>query len=208
MLENIAAIPIVETVYRLANPPRIRAALDDLGTSFEGAIETLDFMKANSADDVAILLASPFDTAGNYTPSPTRFSDGTWRVFYSAIEPETCAAEVSYWCSRNVQSAPPTQRRFYYRELRCQVTGNGFDVRPMHQEWPFLTGDNSAYPQCQELAREARNSGADAMLCPSARRPGGSTVPVFVQQVLSNAAILGQVIIQTDNQGNATVSRP
>lgn len=205
MLENIAPISIDETVYRLANPPRVRAALDVLGTDFEKVIETLDFMKASSADDVADLLTSPF--AADYTPPPTRFTDGTWKVFYSAIEPETCEAERGYWCARELQPNPRTPQRFHFREMRCRVTGPGFDVRPMQGEWPFLTGDDSTYPKCQELAQEARGAKADAMLCPSARRAGGSTVPVFVQIALSDAAIVGSVVIQVDVQGNTAVSR-
>lgn len=206
MLESYAQISIDETVYRLANPPRVRAALDVLGTDFEGVIETLDFMKTSSADDVAVLLTSPFDA--DYTPPPTRFTDGSWKVFYSAIEPETCEAERGYWCARELQSNPPTSQRFYFRELRCRANGTGFDVRPMQEEWPFLTGDDSSYPKCQELAREARVAKADALLCPSARRAGGSTVPVFVQAALSGAVIVGSVVIQIDEQGNNIVSRP
>jgi hypothetical protein len=85
MLEDREIIGISETVYRLANSPRLRAALTELGMDVNQALETIDFLQATPADDVSVLLTSPFaEPNGDYRPNPTRFSDGTWRVFYSA----------------------------------------------------------------------------------------------------------------------------
>jgi hypothetical protein len=77
----------------------------------------------------------------------------------------------------------------------------------MKEEWPFLIGDTSTYPQCQELARDARTAGAEAMLCPSARRENGTTSPVFILEVLSDATILGVVVIQLDENGSMSAIR-
>ncbi len=209
MLEDIVIVVIDEVIYRLANPARVRAALVDLGVEdWEEVNETIEFLQTTGADDVSVLLAAPFaeDPTRAYKPLPTRFSDGTWRVFYGALEPETCEAERGYWCRRNLQSEPPELRRFHFREFRSRVKGSGYDLRPMKDGWPFLTGDTASYPQCQDLAGEARAASADAMLCPSARREGGTTVPVFVQRVLSEATIIGLVSIQIDTEGSVSVT--
>jgi hypothetical protein len=207
MLERIATLVINEIVYRLANPPRMRAALAELGADREGVLETLDFLKTTGAEDVSVLLSAPFVDDPIYTPSPTRYSDGTWKVFYSALEPETCEAERAYWCFRNVQSDPPATRQFHYREFRCRLNGTGYDLRPMRDKWPFLTGDTSTYPKCQDVAREARTALASALLCPSARHKDGTTAPVFVREVLSDGTILGLVHIQIDANGRISISR-
>jgi hypothetical protein len=77
----------------------------------------------------------------------------------------------------------------------------------MKNEWPFLTGDTSAYPQCQEIAQEARTAGGESMLCPSARRENGTTSPVFILEVLSDATLLGVVVIQIDENGTMSAIR-
>jgi hypothetical protein len=209
MLEEIESIEISETVFRLANAPQLRAALEQLGGDLRDINETIDFLQAAPTDQVSLLLiAGPFAApSASFVPSPTRFSDGTWRVFYSALEPETCEKEVGEWCRRTLQSLPPASQRFYYRELRCSLNGRGYDLRPMKEPWLFLTGGVDTYPECQELAREARMRGAQAMLCPSARRDAGTTSPVFVQQVLSNGAVLGVVAILIDQDGTISAVR-
>jgi hypothetical protein len=206
MLEELEQLEINHIVYRLANPPRIRAALGDLSTNLEEVLETIDFLGFQSTEEAATLLDSPFREDTDYKPRPTRFSDGSWRVFYSALEPETAEAERAHWCRKEAQSIPPRPHRFHYRELRCRLNGNGYDLRPRHGDWPFLTGDNT-YPPCQALGREAKEAGASAMLSPSARRTGGTTAPVFVRQILSTPTILGVVILQIEESGETRVIR-
>jgi hypothetical protein len=207
MLEDVEQLAINHIIYRLANPPRIRAALADLSTSLEEVLETIDFLGLQSAEDAASLLDTPFREDTAYRQPPTRFSDGSWRVFYSALEPETAERERAHWCRKEAQSRPPTSRRFHYRELRCRLDGNGYDLRPKHADWPFLTGDTT-YPPCQALAREAKEAGATAILSPSARRSGGTTAPVFVRQILSAATILSLVVIEIEASGETRVIRP
>jgi hypothetical protein len=83
MLEDSSQIAIEEVVFRIANPPRFRAALADLNASLEDVIETIDFLGAANEQDSGLMLTVPFqeDPTGNFKPSPTRYSDGTWRVF-------------------------------------------------------------------------------------------------------------------------------
>jgi RES domain-containing protein len=207
MLRGLAEVQIDERIYRLGNPPSTRAALLELGDDWEAVVETVDFLKADSDDDALVLLNSPFVQRPGYKPEPTRFSDGTWRVFYSALEANTCEAEVAYWCRKTVQSHPATQRRFYYRQLRCRLRGRGYDVRPKVDEWAFLTGDSSSYPDCHKLAQEARDVQADAMLCPSARQEGGSTSPVFERHVLSDESLHELVSILIEVDGSVRVDR-
>jgi hypothetical protein len=209
MLESFPKIVIDETVFRIANPLRVRAALVDLKADLQDALETIDFLGMSGADDAEFMLNAPFqdDPTTSYKLRPTRFSDGTWKVFYSALETETAEAEMAYWCRRELQSEPPGLLRLYYRELKCHLRGKGYDLRPMRPEWPFLTGEVENYSECQAVARKAKEAQADAMLCPSARLDSGTTSPVFVRPALSEAAILGLVIFEIDEAGAIKTSR-
>jgi len=204
MLEGLSQIPIDQVIYRLANPPQVRDALFDLQLSLEDALETLDFFALKSAEDAITLLDTPFLEDASYRPSPTRFSNGTWRVFYSALEPETAEAERAHWCRREAQSMSATSRQFHYRQLRCRLKGNGYDLRLMRMQWSFLTGDGT-YPRCQALAKQAKDAQATAMLCPSARNENGTTTPVFVREVLSEPTILGIAILVFESSGELHV---
>jgi hypothetical protein len=207
MLADVNRASLDETLFRLANPPRIRKSLVDVGATLEEAIETIDFIGGDSSNDAVLMLNGPFEQNPSYSPRPTRFSDGTWRVFYSALEVDTAEEERGYWCIQEIQSDPPVQRHFHYRELRCRLQGEAFDVKAKLADWPFLVGDRSAYPQCQNVARSAIQADADALLAPSARRVGGTTIPVFKRAALSNPEILGAVVFQVQTDGSFTTMR-
>lgn len=87
----------------------------------------------------------------------TRFSDGSFPVFYSSPEAWTAEAEV----------------------------GSVKDLRPMQTEWQGLTHDGD-YLFCNRLGAEAKTAGLDGLLAPSARRAGGTNVPVFARRAISN----------------------
>ena len=118
----------------------------------------------------------PFAQTPSYQPSPTRYSDGSWRVFYSALEPETADAERGFWCLRELQSDPPEIRQFHYRELRCQFAGQVYDLRPQIEAWPFLVGKQEDYPRCQEVARTAIADNLDGLYV---RQRGGKVGQQF-----------------------------
>jgi hypothetical protein len=121
MLEDQDAIAIRHLVHRLANLRGVRAALDDLPITLEETIETIDFLGTAEPADAITLLDTPFRPDSSYRPGATRFSNGTWRVFYSAFELETAEAEVAYWCRKKMQSQPPALRRFHYKQLQSRT---------------------------------------------------------------------------------------
>ena len=207
MLTDVNQVGLDERLFRLANPPRIRKSLMDAGASLEEAIETIDFIGGDNSNDAISMLNTPFEQNPSYRQVPPRFSDGTWRVFYTALEVETAEAERGYWCLGEIQSDPPAQRHFHYRELRCRLQGEAFDIKAKLVDWPFLVGDQSAYPQCQNVARSGIEADADALIAPSARKDGGTTIPVFKRTALSSPEILGAVVFQVQPDGTYTTIR-
>jgi hypothetical protein len=76
---------------------------------------------------------------------------------------------------------------YYYVCARCHFSGVVADLRPYTAEWRFLTA-NDGYVECNSLGQEAAESGLDGLLAPSARRLGGTNVPVFQKRSLTSPA--------------------
>jgi hypothetical protein len=202
LLEHLQPIGIREKIYRLANPPAHTEAFAQLEESATDIADTVTFQEKRGTGGMEVLLDSPFAVKPGDKPHATRFSDGSRRVFYAALERETCEMECAHWLRKKANTGPAP---VHYSVLRCTLSGTAFDVRPMRTAWTFLTGEENAYPQCQALANEAVARSGDAMLCPSARRPEGTTTPVFARRALSEGEIVGKSILTLTNDGIVNV---
>jgi hypothetical protein len=196
MLEGVPSLQADHRVYRFAAPINFGAMLDEMALGAEDVDEILEFLgETVGGADKQQLLDAPF------APKPqlearkiaaTRFSDGSLRVFYSSLEPETAELEVVHWYAD--AAIGNSGRVAYYNRIRCRFRGSAAELRPRARDWPFLIDDGSeAYARCQALAREAIELRIDGFLTPSARRADGTNVPVFRRQALSEPEILGVV---------------
>lgn len=195
LLESLKQERIVARLCRLANMRRRLEALEALGITFTHLDQVLAFLGGDGDPDE--LLEAPLRFDPSFRPGPTRFSDGSWTVFYGALDWETARAEVGHHVARATEATPAT---YHYQRLECALSGDGYDLRTHGATWPFLTEPNEAlaYPQCQALAREARGNAAQALLTHSARHPDGVNAPVFSRVALSNPKIVGSAAIVAD----------
>jgi hypothetical protein len=205
VLEAISQVRIDENLCRLANVRRRLEALAALRLTFADRDEVLIFLGGDG--DPEELLDAPLRTDPTFSPGPTRFSDGSWRVFYGAVGWDTAEAEVGYHVMR---AAAGTTSPLYYQRLECAMDGDGYDLRAHVAIWPFLADqrESVAYPDCQSLALEARGNGAEGLVTISARRPAGINVPVFNRRALSDPRIVGSAAISTDVAGFHIERRP
>ncbi len=79
------------------------------------------------------LLDSPF----RRKPERSRFSDGSFPVFYSSLDTETAEAESRYHLPRYM-GRPEHDRTMYFRRFSCRFEGVEKDLRPKLGEWPDL----------------------------------------------------------------------
>jgi hypothetical protein len=188
LLEPLHQEPITARLCRLANTRRRLAALTALGITFADLDAVLAFLGGDG--DANELLDAPLRFDPSFRPGPSRFSDGSWLVFYGALDWETAEAEVGYHVAK---AAADTSATLHYQRLECQLGGDGYDLRPHATTWSFLTdpAESAAYPQCHSLAAEARTNTAQALLTHSARRPAGVNAPVFARTALSAPEIVG-----------------
>ncbi len=113
----------------------------------------------------------------------TRFSDGSFPVFYSAIEAATAKAERLHWFRRDIGKSSGS-RTAYFRLFSCCFEGKYKDLRPKIDEWPELVDED--YEFCNALGAEAVATGLKGLLTPSARRAGGTNMPVFARDAISD----------------------
>lgn len=188
MLEAVSRQPLDTEVFRYVNKTDSITALSEMGLGGAEIAEVSTFVGvALSSAEPSEIIDSQFKERHFFKPTQTRFSDGTLRVFYSALERATAEAEVVHWFLKREEVVARKSVTYYYVCARCHFAGVVADLRPYTAEWRFLTA-NDGYVECNALGKEAAESGLDGLLAPSARRPGGTNVPVFQKRSLTSPA--------------------
>jgi len=114
---------------------------------------------------------------------PSRFSDGTWGVYYAGDRSEVALFETIHHHSRfmaDTNQAPGWTSQF--RELVGKVDAVLHDLRDDTRFHPCL--DANSYAHSQALARELRDNNSDGMVYPSVRYPSGQCIGAFWPDVV------------------------
>ena len=108
-------------------------------------------------------------------PDGSRFSDGSYGVFYAARALDTAVAETRYHRARFMAATrePPLDL-----PMRCYRTAIRARLHDLRRGWPTML-DPVDYAAPQALARELRAAGSDGVVFPSVRDPDGECVGVF-----------------------------
>lgn len=210
MLEHIKLLADRFTVYRLASFQSDPEFMRNVGIDDADGIREIEaLLKSARIRGGHTLLDKPF-RAKHQPGRPhqrkfdqTRFSDGTFPVFYASLDTQTAEAEVKHWFVYQLPKLPSRHRTLYYYRFKCDFEGTVKDLRPMIDDWPALT-HLTDYAFCNVLGSEAVGESLDAFLAPSARRIGGTNVPVFARRALSNAQEVEMVSL-TFNYKSSTV---
>ena len=100
MIEIIPSEPLQVHVYRMAVAKRISRFLEEQGLDSRSVEETKDFLRAygmkDSAEEVCDAPFKPKSRLHNVY-SKSRFSDGSFPVFYSSQQIQTADAEIQHW---------------------------------------------------------------------------------------------------------------
>lgn len=119
-------------------------------------------------------------------PDGSRFSDGSFGVFYAANTIETAVAETSYhralFMARTREPAQDLDMRVYAVDLDAML----HDIRGLKDEQPALY-DPLSYAASQELGLRLRNEGSDGLVYGSVRDPKGECVALFRPRLVANA---------------------
>lgn len=118
-------------------------------------------------------------------PRGSRFSDGSYGVFYCAKTALTSIAETRYHSALFMAATREPPMRLQMRLYTVDVSGSVTDLRAAARSQPDLV-DPENYSAAQALGRTLRNEGALGILYPSVRHAGGECVAAFRTSLLNN----------------------
>jgi hypothetical protein len=118
-------------------------------------------------------------------PYGSRFTDGSFGVFYAGRTLETAIAETKYHREAFLRATSEPRIELDMRVYAVDLDAVLHDIRGMRD---IMLGiyDPSSYTASQALAIEIRNSGSSGVAYDSVRKPGGECVAIFKPRVLSN----------------------
>ena len=122
-------------VFRLASDRSIEDFIDEEGYDSTSAAELMELVAPTATRDLErAILDAPFKPRPRLARAgdSTRFSDGSFSVFYGALEADTVEAEIRYWHPRRSTRT----RTAHYIRFVCDFSGQTKDLRPMRAKWP------------------------------------------------------------------------
>lgn len=180
--------PPINLFERVADPDELDAVI---------AIESLtnDRLRAEVGD---ISLIPPGDRisgpgssyilAAFTHPNPmgSRFSDGTYGVYYAGRTLGTAVAETRYHRERFLRATNEGPMEVEMRVILADLDGRLHDIRGKRDAFPQVY-DPDHYGASQAFARRLRAEGAGGIAYDSLRDAGGQCVAVFRPPLLANA---------------------
>lgn len=112
-------------------------------------------------------------------PRGSRFSDGSYGVYYAASEIETAVAETVFHFEVFARDSGDPPRMEDMRVLVGAVDAEFEDVGAVSEPRRSQVLDPGSYAEAQAYARELRDGGANGVVYPSVRRAGGECVGSF-----------------------------
>ena len=150
----------------------------------QGVDELRKFLvEGHHTNSLEELLDGPFRRKRRFR-SQTRFSDGSFPVFYSSFDAPTVESEVKHWLPSHI-GQPRNPRTVYYRRFSCTFDGVEKDLRSKIKDWPQLM-EGSDYTFCNQLGAEVRTLKIDALVTLSVRHKEGVNLPIFSRETIGN----------------------
>ena len=183
-----SAFPPIDLFEDIADPadwPLLISAEQKTNPRIMATIGNLDLVPADRrvGGNGASYLMAPFTHVS--TDRPSRFTDGTYGVLYAGDAFETALFETIHHHARFMArtfEAPGWTSQF--REIILSVSADLHDLRSLAAGDPALDPDN--YAASQALAVELKGGGAEGLVYPSIRHPGGECVGLFYPDCASD----------------------
>lgn len=170
LFERVSSNPAVWDVLieleQLTNP-RVR---DEIG-----AISLVPPERRVSGPNASWVMA-PFT---HLNPKGSRFSDGSFGVYYAANRLETAVRETVYHFARFARDSADPPRREDMRVLVGLASAVLHDVDTLASDRRVAVLDPTSYSASQALGGALRNAGSNGLVYPSVRDPAGRCLAVF-----------------------------
>ena len=119
---------------------------------------------------------------------PSRFSDGSYGVYYAAHDEETAIAETAYHRLRFITQAGFRSEIVHMRVYSARIRGSFDDIRAKTLRSKLYDPDDYSYPQRYARALFDKNR-VDGIAARSVRRPAGECVAVFRPRCISSVRV-------------------
>lgn len=117
-------------------------------------------------------------------PGPSRFSDGSYGIYYAAESIETAIAETRFHRERFLKASNESPCLVQMREYKANVNKELVDMS--HSSYlQYLDPNLAHYPTSQSFGSDMRNKKEWGLKYPSVRRRNGFCVAVFRPTALS-----------------------
>jgi hypothetical protein len=136
-------------------------------------------------------------------PGGSRFSDGSYGVFYAAKDKATAIAETRYHQANFLRATNEAPIQLQMRVYHADISGRLHDLRMMRVDDPVYAPDS--YAASQALGRKLRTEGSAGLRYKSVRLPGKECVAIFRTSAVSNCRHAGQLLYQWDGREFAGV---
>lgn len=118
-------------------------------------------------------------------PDGSRFSDGTYGVFYAGYTLDTAIAETRYHREQFMQATSEPPMELDMRVLLADLNQQLHNIRGMQQTLPAVYASDD-YRVSQDLAKQLRAQNAWGIVYDSVRDPGSACAAVFRPPALRN----------------------
>lgn len=118
-------------------------------------------------------------------PLGSRFSDGSFGIYYAARDIDTAIAETRYHRERFMQATRQPRMELDMRVYVADLAGRLHDLRNRGVDYPGLY-DPDDYAAGRRIGLALRRAGTDGIVYDSVRRPRGQCASVFRPRLLSN----------------------
>ena len=119
----------------------------------------------------------------HFNPEGSRFSPGSYGVYYAAHDRDTSISETIFHRERFLShtTEPPCTL-----QMRCYLADVAGDLHDVRGGWPELH-DPDSYVASQRFAAELRDAGSDGIAFDSVRHRGGECVAAFYPDLVAPA---------------------
>ena len=133
-------------------------------------------------------------------PQGSRFSDGSYGVFYCARKRDTAIAETQYHAALFMAATDEPPMRLQMRLYSVQAKGKVADLRQASQAEPRIV-DPDDYAYAQGIGRTLRAEGVQGILYPSVRYSAGECLAAFCTTLLKNCLHAAYLEYNWNGQG-------
>ena len=119
-------------------------------------------------------------------PEGSRFTDGSYGVYYAANTIDTAIAETRFHRSLFLAATQQAPIAIDMRSYASDLDADLHDIRKMQSDLPGIySADPSRYAEAQALAKDLRHAGSNGIVYDSVRYSGGECVALFRPTVLT-----------------------